>query len=97
MLDLDRISNRIALVIGLSLLAISIVPAAFAVEPMIEGDNGGSTGGGATADPGATVEVSAGGFDWSIAVVSVLGLIVLVAVLAAHRLASRRGGHLAAR
>ena len=99
MLDLHRISNRIALVIGPSLLAISIVPAASAVEPMIEGDNGGSTAGGVTAaDPGATFEVSGGGFDWSIAVVPVLvGLIVFVTVLAAHRVSSRRGGQVAAR
>ena len=98
MLDLHRILNRIALVMGLSLLAISIVPAASAVEPVIEGGNGGSTAGGATADPGATFEVSTGGFDWSLAVVPVLvGLIVFVAVLAVHRVASRRGGQVAAR
>ncbi|MGI9111573.1 MAG: hypothetical protein ACR2GT_05185 [Gaiellaceae bacterium] len=98
MLDLHRISTRLALLAGLSLLAMLIVPAASAVEPMIEGGNGSSTGGGATADPGATFEVSAGGFDWSIAAVPVLvGLIVLVTVVAAHRVASRRGGQLAAR
>ena len=98
MLDPHEVSNRIGLVMGLSLLAIWIVPTASAVEPVIEGGNGGSTGGGATADPGATFEVSGGGFDWSIAVVPVLvGLIVFVTVLAAQRVASRRGGQVAAR
>lgn len=93
MYDPPQISDRLAVVAGVSLLAALIVPTAFAVEPMIEG--GGERGFDPPPELGAA---SAGGFDWSTAALLVLiALVVFGSVLALHHAATRRGSQLATR
>jgi len=94
MLDPHRLPHRLALVAGLSLLSVLVVPTAFAVEPMIEGGYGRS----ATADPPLLVDAAAGGFDWSAAFVLALSaLVALGSLLALRDAAVRRGRRLATR
>ena len=93
MYDRHQISDRLAVVAGLTLLAALIVPTAFAVEPMIEGGNERGVD-----PPPAIGAASASGFDWSTALLLVVvALVVFGSVLALHHAASRRGSRLATR
>jgi hypothetical protein len=96
MFDPQQISDRLAVVAGVSLLAAVVVPTAFAVEPMIEGGNDAgfdpAPAAGGAGDSTVLVEASARGFDASAALVLVLiGVAVFAAVLVAHHASDRRG------
>lgn len=95
MFDPQQISDRLAVVAGVSLLAAVVVPTAFAVEPMIEGGNDAgfdpAPAGGGAGDASLLVEASTRGFDSSAALALVLiGVAVFAAVLVAHHAFDRR-------
>ena len=93
MFNQHQISDRLAVLAGVSLLsALIVVPNAFAVEPVVEGGAMPVEPGG---DPVTIVNASSSGFDWSVALVIVLiGLVVLVATLAVLNAATRRARQL---
>ncbi len=88
-----QLRERLAVLAGLSLLGMSIVPTTFA-RPVSEGSELVEPAG----VPAPIVEASGGGFDWSAALVVVLiGLAILVTAVAVHHAANRRGIQLTAR
>ena len=95
MFNPHQISERVAVLAGLSLVAALIVPNAFAVELLPEG-GGERQGNPATGT--ANLDASTGSYDWSAApLVGLIGLVVLVTTLAVYHAAKRRNRQLAAR
>ncbi len=93
MFDPHQLTRRLAVLAGLSLLGMSIVPTALA-RPVSDGSELVEPAG--VAAP--IVEASGSGFDWSAALVVVLiGLAILVTAVAVHHAANRNGSRLAAR
>ncbi len=93
MFDPHQLTRRLAVLAGLSLLGMSIVPPAFA-RPVSDGGELVERAG--VAAP--IVEASGSGFDWSAALVVVLiGLAILVTAVAVRDAANRSVGRLTAR
>jgi hypothetical protein len=93
MFNTHQISHRLAVVTGLSLLSLLIVPNAFA-RPLPDGGNETVVSG---SDPASVVVTSSAGFDWSaVLVVALIGIAILTVFVLRHT-ANRRGSQLAAR
>jgi hypothetical protein len=93
MFNSHQISHRLAVVAGLSLLSVLIVPNAFA-RPLADGGNETA---GSRSNPAAVVDTSSAGFDWSaVLVVALIGVAILTVFVVRHAV-KRRGSQLAAR
>jgi hypothetical protein len=97
MLNRHQISERLAVLAGLSLLAAMIVPGALASDLLPEG-GGERQSNPAKGIQAANIDASAASYDWSAApLVGLIGLVVLVTSLAVYYAATRRNRQLAAR
>jgi hypothetical protein len=97
MFNPHQISERLAVLAGVSLLAALIVPSALAVELLPEG-GGERQSDSVTGNRAASLDASAASYDWSAApLVGLIGLVVLVTTLAVYYAATRRNRQLAAR
>ena len=97
MLNPHQISERLAVLAGLSLLAAMIVPSAIAADLLPEGGNERQSDL-STRNQAANLDASAASYDWSAApLVGLIGLVVLVTSLAVYYAATRRNRQLAAR
>ena len=97
MLNPHQISERLAVLAGLSLLSALIVPNAVAADLLPEGGNERQSNP-ATGNQSANIDASTASYDWSAApLVGLIGLVVLVTSLAVYYAATRRNRQLAAR
>lgn len=97
MFNPHQISERLAVLAGLSLLAAMIVPNAIAVELLPEGGNEWQSDS-VTGNQAANLDASTASYDWSAApLLGLIALVVLVTNLAVYYAATRRNRQLAAR